>query len=41
MTILGDFEEFEGSVPEPPYPYHHSFDKFLCTYEEKELLRFK
>ena len=23
MAILGDFEEFEGPVPEPPYPYHH------------------
>ena len=22
MAILGDFEEFEGPVPEPPYPYH-------------------
>ena len=23
MAILGDFGEFEGPVPEPPYPYHH------------------
>ena len=24
MAILGDFGEFEGPVPEPPYPYHHT-----------------
>ena len=23
MAILGDFGEFEGPVPEPPYSYHH------------------
>ena len=22
MAILGDFGEFEGPVPEPPYSYH-------------------
>ena len=25
MAILGDFGEFEGPVPEPPYPYHHVY----------------
>ena len=25
MAILGDFGEFEGPVPEPPYSYHHPF----------------
>ena len=24
IAILGDFEEFEGPVPEPPYPYHQN-----------------
>ena len=25
MAILGDFGEFEGPVPEPPYSYHQMY----------------
>ena len=31
IAILGDFEEFEGPVPEPPYSYHQKRMKFVYS----------
>ena len=31
MAILGDFGEFEGPVPEPPYSYHQKEECQPCA----------
>ena len=39
MAILGDFEEFEGPVPEPPYPYHQVTILSVLFYRVTQLRR--
>ena len=40
MAILGDFGEFEGPVPEPPYSYHHTLMRLIRNYVYKKLNQF-